>query len=612
MRKLSFIALALLIPASLVMAAAFTPTPMKLSAPAALSYDFDGKTLTVPVTLSGNQASAVFCVFTKDKASVIKDIRNGFLGWHYVNNVDTSVFVSEVKNLTKGSNTITWDGKDTDKNQVPAGEYTYYLWGYDAVTSRMLACSRFGPRQNEAGHIQQYDDKNIPLTAPVYYPPPQAIAQVPVAQGGYDSNTMTPGIKTRAKWVLGSDPMDSTRVETTTYMGWGDAGKIAFMPGDHNFFFVHNFIPKKLNPVHHLRKFKWVPNGLSELVLAFGESGFFTFPNTSSLYPGPISDNVSSLWVVVGDNAYPDESNTAVMFTVDPDDGALIRTYDFKSVVGEVWWDPAEIKRTKELSLQYHGGPTIANFTNGKMYCAGLSFCIKHCIDPYQEKLEDVTLWYNGNGDYVGDRFYDPTAGTKAWLCSAASGAPWVYDYSADVNGFSIFSAYDLGNVSLGLLAPDGTGIGYFALPGETAKIKYGQLIVDNGSAFDGIYCDNPPDTQYPQRLWYVANDSIKGIISSSPIGVKEGAPSAFSVAQNVPNPFNPATTITFTLAKAGKTTVDVFNSGGQKVETILNANLSPGSHSVTWNAAKHSAGVYFYTVKCGDFSKTLKMTLLK
>jgi hypothetical protein len=47
-------------------------------------------------------------------------------------------------------------------------------------------------------------------------------------------------------------------------------------------------------------------------------------------------------------------------------------------------------------------------------------------------------------------------------------------------------------------------------------------------------------------------------------------------------------------------------------VDTILNANLNAGSHSATWNASKFSAGVYFYTVKSGDFSKTLKMTLLK
>jgi flagellar hook assembly protein FlgD len=50
----------------------------------------------------------------------------------------------------------------------------------------------------------------------------------------------------------------------------------------------------------------------------------------------------------------------------------------------------------------------------------------------------------------------------------------------------------------------------------------------------------------------------------------------------------------------------------GQKVETIASGAMSAGSHSVTWNASKYSAGMYFYTVKSGEFSKTMKMTLLK
>ena len=69
---------------------------------------------------------------------------------------------------------------------------------------------------------------------------------------------------------------------------------------------------------------------------------------------------------------------------------------------------------------------------------------------------------------------------------------------------------------------------------------------------------------------------------------------------------------ITFSVGKAGKVSINVFNSAGQKVDTIANANMTSGSHSVAWNASKFSAGVYFYTVKTGGLSKTLKMTLLK
>jgi len=108
-----------------------------------------------------------------------------------------------------------------------------------------------------------------------------------------------------------------------------------------------------------------------------------------------------------------------------------------------------------------------------------------------------------------------------------------------------------------------------------------------------------------------VAEDSVKGIITDK-VAVEEDTPAAFAVAQNSPNPFNPTTTISFTLTEAGNVTVDVFNVAGQKVDTIANEFMSSGSHSVTWDASEFSAGVYFYAVKTGDFSKTMKMTLLK
>jgi len=113
------------------------------------------------------------------------------------------------------------------------------------------------------------------------------------------------------------------------------------------------------------------------------------------------------------------------------------------------------------------------------------------------------------------------------------------------------------------------------------------------------------------EGIFFIGHDSIKGDLSYS-IGVADQAPAAFTVAQNSPNPFNPTTTINYTLAKTGHVTIDVFNMAGQRVDTIVNSNMNAGSHSATWNASKFSAGVYFYTVKSGDFSKTTKMTLLK
>ncbi|MBN1293517.1 MAG: T9SS type A sorting domain-containing protein [Candidatus Latescibacteria bacterium] len=610
MKKSCLILVALLLVSSVAFAANFSPTTLTLLAPDIVHYDFDGTELEIPVTITGKQATGVFMVYTKDMASNIKQVHNGHLGWHYVNNIDTCVYMSSVFEMNQGANTVSWEGKDADGNMAPSGEYTYYLWGYDAVTPRMLACKFFGPKSNQAGFIQQHDVDNNPLTTPIYYPPAGAITQIGKDDGGYDGSE-NPGIKTRAKWVLGNDPLDQSLIETTTFMGWNDHGKIAFMPGDHNYFFVQNYIAKAVisGGQQIVMKWKWAPNGQSEQDLDFGDGGNWTVANTSGGYAGPISDNVSNLWIVIGDNSYPDSSNPASMYYLDPETGSQLREYDFTWL----WWDPTEVDRAiNQLQLKYHGGPTMANYMNGRMYCAGLSFCLKHCVDPNQDDDDDVTLWYNGNGDYVGDRYFEEDRGETAWLCSAGSAAPWVYDYTADNNGFSIFSAYDLGALSMGVMAPDGTGVGYFALPSEVASLKYGQLTVDNGGAYDGLYGDFPNDPDNKAGLWYVANDSFKGTITAAPVVVEDASPAAFTVAQNSPNPFNPTTTINFTIPDAGIVTIDVFNAAGQKIDTIVNDYMEAGTHSTVWSASDYSAGVYFYTVKSGDFSKTMKMTLLK
>jgi dihydroorotase len=88
--------------------------------------------------------------------------------------------------------------------------------------------------------------------------------------------------------------------------------------------------------------------------------------------------------------------------------------------------------------------------------------------------------------------------------------------------------------------------------------------------------------------------------------------PVRFAVDQNMPNPFNPATTISFTVEKAGHTTAEIFNTAGQKIATILSAHLNAGRYSVTWDASGFSAGVYFYTVTSGSNSMTRKMTVAK
>jgi hypothetical protein len=87
--------------------------------------------------------------------------------------------------------------------------------------------------------------------------------------------------------------------------------------------------------------------------------------------------------------------------------------------------------------------------------------------------------------------------------------------------------------------------------------------------------------------------------------------PTAYSVAQNYPNPFNAKTLISFDLPNGGAVTVDIYSVTGQLVESV-SGNYEAGTHSITWDASNVASGIYFYKVSAGDFSQTMKMTLLK
>ena len=121
-------------------AADFSPTLLKLSAPETINYQFDSSELTIPVRVTGPSASVIFFVFTKDMAENIEAVNNGFLGWHFVNKVDTCVYVSQTYAFSQGDNQVKWNGKDTDGGSVPKGEYTYYLWAYDSVNAKTKFC----------------------------------------------------------------------------------------------------------------------------------------------------------------------------------------------------------------------------------------------------------------------------------------------------------------------------------------------------------------------------------------------------------------------------------------------------------------------------------------
>jgi hypothetical protein len=88
--------------------------------------------------------------------------------------------------------------------------------------------------------------------------------------------------------------------------------------------------------------------------------------------------------------------------------------------------------------------------------------------------------------------------------------------------------------------------------------------------------------------------------------------PASFALSQNFPNPFNPSTTIRFSLERSGFTTLSIYDLLGRLVGTIAEGNMQAGTYSIDWNAAGLTSGLYFYTLRSGENLQTRKMLLMK
>jgi photosystem II stability/assembly factor-like uncharacterized protein len=115
--------------------------------------------------------------------------------------------------------------------------------------------------------------------------------------------------------------------------------------------------------------------------------------------------------------------------------------------------------------------------------------------------------------------------------------------------------------------------------------------------------------------LWAVniSGNAAKYVITTSLPGNQEIVPSAFSLEQNFPNPFNPETIIKYQIPKTSFIKLKVFDMLGRDVKKLVHSTQSAGTYNVTFDASDLSSGIYFYTLEAdGAIIGTKKMVLVK
>jgi hypothetical protein len=156
------------------------------------------------------------------------------------------------------------------------------------------------------------------------------------------------------------------------------------------------------------------------------------------------------------------------------------------------------------------------------------------------------------------------------------------------------------------------TGPTYVEVPVNWTEYVFDLSAYDGQNVWIGIRCVS--DDAF---VFYVDDFSVHGM--DGYVSNDENTTPAIttSLSGNYPNPFNPETTIRFSVAKAEPVTIEIYNVKGQLVRTLVNEVKAAGEHSVVWNGKDNrgssaSSGVYFYKMRAGKFSSSKKMILMK
>lgn len=145
-----------------------------------------------------------------------------------------------------------------------------------------------------------------------------------------------------------------------------------------------------------------------------------------------------------------------------------------------------------------------------------------------------------------------------------------------------------------------GTDSFYVQLEIDTVDGNFG---IGGGLGGDGDGGGDAPNTIKKKIFWENENLTIKG----------NTLPTEFALYQNFPNPFNPATVITYDLPKDVKVTVKIYDLLGREVVALVNNEFkNAGRYELNWNAGKYASGVYIYRIEAGNYIKTRKMILIK
>ena len=540
------------------------------------TFAYTGEPISIDFQLEGSSATVWLVIYTRNLKGLTPLTTNGNMDWHTVSGVDTLVYISEPQLIEEGPGTFEWSGINKNGDSVPIMNYNFYIIAIDQ--SGGIPAAPIGGTWIDGMQIIETDTDGSPLAKPLLY------------ESRYNGSTVK-------RFELGNDPAsgyESFSLDQSTDIMEGD---IAVEPEDHDVIYYQT--------LNKIAKVRLHSGENAELITDWGTNGIID--NITDVIT---ADFVASCGVeIFGEYAAFSHNNdndqpVSEIVLVNRTDGNEAYRIDLT--------DYYVVENYRE-SGNYTGvaGPFSFTFDGSDLYTTSFH-------SPRLMRLNALTgnlIWLNDNGDYYGDKFNNAM---NPKFVDAAVEAYYGYYYHVDIDryGFCYYPDNLAENKGSGfkctglILGPDGSGILKWMVSDQpNGSNRFDHQVIDSGGPYDGLYMNG-----IHAATDFVSYRVFAGkILSDVPDTVDdEELPNVFVLDQNIPNPFNPVTNITYHIPERGYVELTVFNVQGQEIMKLVDNIVEPGAHNVSFNGEGLSSGIYIYLLEAGGITQTCKMLLIK
>ena len=557
---------------------------------------FDGGSVEVPFTLNGGPAEVHLAVYSQDANPQYDGAAFGEGG---VGNamlraagLDTLISISGGQTFSEGANSITWDGRDFNGNEVGAGTYTYYLFGLDNISNPTW----IGPGSSHSYWMTNRVDFNV---------------DPPVV---WTSNQGTEWEIRRGE--LGLDYFQNPEAYESFLIPWmnerhgqeiqyWDVSSYQPDPADPNVAYITNNAQFDVARGSGVWRVKFDPdNGtiLPDEDWAAADRGYVHI--NARVASSAVSQASHHSWVA--------DDGMIYLANRDVEEPLVPAVISVDRATGEI----ANILDLSEIYLHETGsqGPWGVDVDDRGIYVSGLWY--NPISLPAHVTLAGDLIWLNRNGDGFLDRYFGEEATARGFAEDGLDHQMAVTHANVGRHHIAFFSGFNQpfwGTV----LGPDGHGLFNVNLPKMPTGLASDLYWVSDGGSYDGLYA---PTGQ--QELVHFPFDVSTGVIggdAATAVAELTGAslPSDYALGDNYPNPFNAETAIRFAIPAAGVVVLDIYNISGQLVARLMDGELQAGSYEIKWDGRDAEgesvgSGVYLYELRAGSFADSKQMLLLK